>query len=142
MGNTILFDLYINASKEKIFDAFSLPKHLDNWWTLKSSGKPELDAVYNLNFTDEYNWFAKVSKVKQNDFFFLKMTEASTDWIPTTFGIELEESNNGTLLKFSHSGWQHNNHEYRNSSFCWAMLLNGLKNYIEKGITIPFKERN
>lgn len=142
MSDSILFDLHINASKEKVFDAFSLPKHLDNWWTLKSSGKPELDTIYNLNFTDDYNWYAKVSQVEQNVCFFLEMTEASTDWASTTFGIELEERKNGTLLKFSHFGWQHNNHEFRNSSFCWAMLLNGLKNYIEKGITIPFKERN
>jgi len=142
MENKILFDLYINASKQDVFDAFSLPEHLNNWWTLKSSGKPELGAVYNLNFTDEYNWYAEVSQVKQNKSFFLKMTRSSEDWHPTKFGIELEENDNGALLKFSHTGWQNNNHEFRNSSFCWAMLLNALKNYIEKGTIIPFNERN
>ncbi|RZN82191.1 MAG: SRPBCC domain-containing protein [Winogradskyella sp.] len=142
MENKILFDLYINASKEKVFDAFSLPKHLDNWWTLKSSGKPEFGSEYNLNFTDEYDWYAQVSKVKQNEFFFLKMINSSPDWNPTTFGVELEEMDNGTLLKFSHTDWQNNNHEFRHSSFCWAMLLNGFKNYIEKEIIIPFDERN
>lgn len=141
MENRILFDLHINASIQDVFDAFSLPEHLDNWWTLKSSGRPELGTTYNLNFTDKYDWFAEVCLVTQNESFFLKMITSSDDWKPTTFGIELEETNNGTLLKFSHSGWQSNNHEFRNSSFCWAMLLNGLKNYIEKGVVIPFNER-
>ncbi|RNC86790.1 MAG: SRPBCC domain-containing protein [Winogradskyella sp.] len=142
MSHSILLDLYINATKSKVFDAFTLPEHLDNWWALKSSGEPILGAEYNLNFTDKYNWYAEVLKVKQNESFFLKMITSSEEWQPTTFGIELEDTDTGTLLKFSHKDWQHNTHEFRNSSFCWAMLLNGLKNYIEKGIVIPFNERN
>lgn len=140
--HNIYFDLYINASAKQVFEAFCLPEHLNNWWTLKSSGQPELGHVYNLNFTDDYNWFAEVSKVKANEYFYLKLTDASSDWIPTTFGITLEAHDNKTLFKFSHTNWPENNHEFRNSSFCWAQLLQGLKNYIEKGIVIPFEQRN
>lgn len=138
----IYHDFIINASKEKIFEAFTKPKHLNNWWTLASSGKPVLDEEYNLNFTDEYNWFAKVTDVSINEKFYLTMTVASEDWLATTFGIELKNDGQGTLVKFSHTGWKTINAEYRNSSFCWAILLNGLKNYVEKGIVIPFNERN
>ncbi|WP_299334233.1 SRPBCC domain-containing protein [uncultured Psychroserpens sp.] len=140
--HNIYFDLYINSSVKQVFDAFCLPEHLDNWWTLKSSGKPELGHIYNLNFTDDYNWFAEVSKVKANEYFYLKMTDSSSDWNPTTFGITLESHDNKTLFKFSHTNWPENNHEFRNSSFCWAQLLQGLKNYIEKGNVIPFEQRN
>ena len=140
-GFSIYHNLFINASTEKVFDAISLPEHLNNWWSLKSSGEPELGAVYNLNFTDQYNWFGKVSECKSNESFFIKMTDSDTDWNPTTFGFTLEEKENGTYLRFSHTGWQKNNDHLKHSSFCWAMLLNGLKNYLEKGIVVPFEDR-
>lgn len=142
MGHDIFFDFYINAPREKVFETFVLPKHLDNWWTLKSSGKPELDDIYNLNFTDTYNWFAQVSKLKMNHEFYLKIIDADSDWNPTTFGITLEEIQDKTLLKFSHTNWPENNHHYRFSAFCWSQLLLAFKNYIEKGIIIPFDKRN
>ena len=142
MSFNIYHNLVINASLKEVFDAVSLPNHLDNWWTLKSSGKPELHTEYNLNFTDEYDWYCKVSKVEPIKSFHLKMTKSSDDWNPTTFSFDLEAKNNGTLVKFSHVDWKINNNEFRNSSFCWAMLLNGLKNYLEKGEIIPFDKRN
>ncbi len=142
MSYNIYHNLLIIASPKEVFDAVSQPKHLDNWWTLKSSGKPELNATYNLNFTDDYNWFCKVLKVENNESFYLKMTKSDDDWYSTSFGFDLEKKDGGTLVKFSHVNWQKDNDHFKHSSFCWAMLLNGLKNYLEKGIIIPFKERN
>lgn len=46
----------MKTSKENnVFNALTQPKHLNNWWTLKSTGKPELSEEYNLNFADKYN---------------------------------------------------------------------------------------
>lgn len=142
MSYNIYHNLQIKAPAKKVFDAVSQPVHLNNWWTLKSSGKPELHSEYNLNFTDTYNWFCKVSKIIPNKSFHLKMTDADKDWNPTTFGFDLESNENGTMLKFSHVNWQNADDHFKHSSFCWALLLNGLKNYLEKGIIIPFEERN
>lgn len=142
MNHAIFHNLQIEASTKKVFNAVSQPKHLDNWWTLKSSGKPELHAEYNLNFTDEYDWYCKVSKVKSDASIHFKMVKADNDWNPTTFGFDLEQTEKGTLVKFSHVDWQYANNHFKTASFCWAMLLNGLKNYLEKEIIVPFKDRN
>jgi len=138
---SIYHDFSINSSINKVFDAITIPEKLNNWWPLKSSGSPELGAEYNLNFTDKYNWYGTVSEVIINKSFFIKMTQSSHDWNDTTFGFELETKNEGTLVKFSHLGWSFCNAEYRNSSFCWAMLLKGLKDYLEKDLILPFEER-
>ncbi len=140
-GFSIYHNLLVNASPERIFAAITVPKHLNNWWPLKSSGTPELNSIYNFNFTDAYNWYGKVIECKENVSFFIKMTDSDEDWNPTTFGFTLEEKENGTYVRFSHTGWPKDNDHLKHSSFCWAMLLNGLKNYIEKGIIIPFEER-
>lgn len=142
MSYSIFHNLTIKASSKEVFDAVSLPEHLNNWWTLKSSGKPELHSEYNLNFTDTYDWFCIVSKLKRNESFHLKMTQSDADWNPTTFGFDLEAQEYGTLVKFSHVNWKEANHHFKHTSFCWALLLNGLKNYLEKGIIIPFESRN
>jgi uncharacterized protein YndB with AHSA1/START domain len=138
---SIYHNLFIKASAEKVFNAIAIPEHLNNWWPLQSSGNPELNSEYNFNFTDEYNWYGKVSEVTPNQSFFIKMTQSDNDWNPTTFGFVLEESETGVSVKFSHTGWPECNTEFKQSSFCWAMLLNGLKNYVEKGTIIPFEER-
>ncbi len=142
MAFNIYHNLVIKTSPQEVFDAVTLPKHLNNWWTLKSSGTPELNSEYNLNFTDAYNWFGCVSQVKKNTSFYLKMTNSDEDWNPTTFGFDLQMHNSGTLVKFSHVDWAKDNHHFRHSSFCWAMLLNNLKNYLEADVIIPFSERN
>ncbi len=140
-SHSIYHDLTISSTLQKVFDAVSLPEHLNNWWTLKCTGTPELNTAYNLYFAPEYDWLAEVVLVEPNKSFHLKMTQSSEDWKTTTFGFDLEEIDEGVLLKFSHLGWMQCNNEFRNSSFCWAMLLNGLKQYVEKGHVVPFEER-
>ena len=140
--HNIYHDLVINCPPVKVFEAITQPIHLNNWWSLQSSGTPILDTEYNLNFTDDYDWFGKVSKVEQNTSFYITMTSSDDDWNGTTFGFELKPEKGNTLVEFSHCGWKSNNHHFRHSSFCWAQLLNGLKNYLEKGIVIPFEKRN
>jgi uncharacterized protein YndB with AHSA1/START domain len=45
MSFNIYYSLYIKASINRVFVAISEPDQLNNWWTLKSSGKPELYAI-------------------------------------------------------------------------------------------------
>lgn len=140
-GYSIYHDLVIHAPKEKVFSAISEPQELINWWPKKCSGKPELGQTYNFFFTAEYDWYGEVGQVEPNKTFHVKMTNADADWNPTTFGFDLEEMEQGTLLHFWHKNWPENNHHFKRSSFCWALLLNGLKDYLEKGIIVPFENR-
>ncbi len=142
MPHNIYHNFLIKASPKEVFDGVSQPKHLDNWWTLKSAGTPELGAEYNLNFTDQYDWYCTVSKVTPNQTFHLKMIKADADWNPTTFGFDLKKNEKGTMVHFSHVNWPEANHHFKHSSFCWALLLNGLKNYLEKGVVVPFEDRS
>lgn len=100
-----------------------------------------MGEVYNFYFTDEYDWFGKVMHVEANKSFHIQMTESDEDWNPTRFGFDLEEIDQGVWVKFWHVGWPSCNDHFRRSSFCWAILLKGLKDYLEKGIIIPFEER-
>jgi len=143
MMYNILHDFQINVSKHRVFEAVSLPNNLNNWWTLRCSGTLELDSVYNLYFSDEYNWYAEISLLKHDEQIEFKMTKATKEWLPTRFGFILTEiTPNQTYIQFYHADWQNADKEYRISNYCWGNLLRQLKKYLEKGTITPFKERN
>lgn len=137
----IYHDLIIKSTLKEVFEAISLPKHLINWWPLKCSGSPKLGEVYNFYFAPEFDWFGKVIEVSMPHRFVIHMTTSDADWDSTTFGFSLSEEKDYIQVEFWHKGWSACNAHYRRSSYCWAILLQGLKNYVEKGIVVPFAER-
>jgi uncharacterized protein YndB with AHSA1/START domain len=142
MSHSIYFNFIIKSDKFSVYKAVSEPKHLEKWWPLKCSGIPQIGQKYNFNFTDQYDWYAEVKSSKQWDHIHYKMTKSDADWNPTSFGFKLKEKEKGTCLNFFHEGWPELNNHFKHSSFCWAMLLNALKEYLEKGIVIPFEDRS
>jgi len=101
-----------------------------------------LGEEYNFYFGPGYDWYAKVIKAKEGKSFHMKMTKSDEDWNPTSFGFDFENKSEKALLKFWHNGWPECNAHYRHSSFCWAIWLKALKDYIENDIVIPFEERS
>jgi hypothetical protein len=65
-----------------------------------------------------------------------------TDWVNTEVGFELLESQEGTIVRFFHRGWQEESEHFCISNYCWGQLLGGLKDYVETGAVIPFEKRN
>ncbi|WP_339756771.1 SRPBCC domain-containing protein [uncultured Winogradskyella sp.] len=142
MSYSIYHDLVIKSDKLSVFKAISEPDHLEKWWPLKCSGIPQVGKEYNFNFTDTYDWYAKVQNCKTLEHIHYKMTKSDADWDSTSFGFDLNEVETGIQVKFWHINWRECNSNFKKSSFCWAMLLNGLKNYLELDIIIPFDNRS
>jgi uncharacterized protein YndB with AHSA1/START domain len=132
----------INESMQHVFDGFCSPRQLNNWWTKRCSGKPQMNELYNFYFSDEYNWYAKVIHVVPGKELTWQMTGAMEDWMGTLVGFVLAPEKSGTSVSFFHKNWQETNDHFAITTFCWGQLLNGLKNYLEKGEIIPFEKRN
>lgn len=137
----IYHDIYVKASAEKVFSAIVSPEHLVNWWPKKCKGEECLHGEYNFYFTPEYDWLGKVVAFVENKAFHIKMTSADEDWNPTTFGFDLKPAEGGVWIQFWHKDWPELNHHFRRSSCCWALLLQGLKDYVENGNIIEFEKR-
>ena len=139
---SILHDVEIDATCDRVFEAISEPSELEKWWPLRCSGSAALGEVYNLCLSDQYDWLGKVSHFNPGKEFRIRMTKTEVHWRGTSFGFEILELPNGkVLLQFSHDGWTETNVSYRMTSYCWALLLKGLKDYIEKGVVLPFEDR-
>ena len=140
---TIFHNFQINAPIQNVFKAISTPAGFNDWWTLRCEGKPELNEIFNFYFGDEYNWFAEITKYEVNKEIEFKITKASEEWLPTSFGFLLqEEANDSTFVQFYHKNWTEASNEFKISTYCWGSLLRDLKNYLEKGIITPFEQRN
>lgn len=137
----ILHDFPINASPQRVFEAVATPQGLDTWWTLTSTGAPQLGNEYVLNFGPEYVWRAKVTKCVRDEAFELQLTHADKDWTGSRVGFTLENKNGNTLVHFSHLGWPEANAHYRQSTYCWAMYLRLMKRQLEAGEFVPYEKR-
>lgn len=93
---SIKHDLCINASKSEVFDALTKPDLLINWWPLKCNDAAKLGESYNFYFTDQYDWYGKVIECLIGESFVIEMTQSDEDWINTSFGFKLEESDKAT----------------------------------------------
>lgn len=132
----------VKAAPSKVFEAMTSVKGLGSWWPLSSKGEPKLNEVYTFYFGPEYDWRGQVIHVIPDKELTWKMTQCSDDWVGTEVGFILTSENSDTRIRFFHKGWQEVSDHFEISSFCWAMLLSGMKNYVEKGIVIPHAERN
>ncbi|MEO8589678.1 MAG: SRPBCC domain-containing protein [Flavobacteriales bacterium] len=137
----ILHDFVIKAAREKVFAAISEPAQVDNWWSLECAGTPTMGGEYRLFFGEAWDWRARVSRCEPGRAFEWEMTNALPDWVGTRVGFELTTLDEGTKVRFYHSGWATESEHFRISSYCWAMLLRLLKVYVERGEVMPYAQR-
>jgi uncharacterized protein YndB with AHSA1/START domain len=138
----ILHDLYIAVSPGEVFRGVTEPGLLDEWWTKKCSGVPAIGGEYELYFSPEYVWRARVSQVEAGKAFELAMFQADADWEGTRVGFMVQPQSTGTKLRFYHSGWREANEHFRISSYCWATYLRILKRFLEKGERVIYEKRD
>lgn len=141
MSQIILHDFPIAAPPEKVFAGVATPAGLDEWWTARSSGTPQVGTEYQLYFGPEYDWRAVVRKSRPGQAFELELTRAMKDWHGTRVGFELQPTETGTMLRFYHAGWAEATEHYRISCYCWAMYLRILRRNIEFGERVPYEKR-
>lgn len=98
----ILHQFRIDGPCGKVFDAFSRPSDLVNWWPERSAGEPKSGEIYTLWFGPEYDWRAKFIHIVPGREFTWKMTQAMDDWMGTEVGIRLKDDSGGTIVDFFH----------------------------------------
>ncbi|MBK8506739.1 MAG: SRPBCC domain-containing protein [Saprospiraceae bacterium] len=140
--NQIQIELPIRTTVDQLFKAVSDPGELEKWWPLKCAGVPKMGASYNFYFGEEYDWYAEVIKLIPNQIISFKMTRSDADWDPTTLQFSITEEKDQVWILLGHSDWPENNRHFRHSAYCWADLLKGLKDLLEKGLITNFCDRS
>lgn len=138
----ILHQFQVSASPQSVFDAIAFPEGLNAWWTLEAEGRPVANEAYRFYFGPEYDWRGNVMHVIDGTELTWRFTDAMDDWNGTRVGFRLSGNQHGCSVYFFHATWKEASEHYAISNFCWAQLLNGLKNYVERGEVFPFEQRS
>ena len=130
--NTIYQNLIIKANLKCVFEAVTSPDLLNQWWTTKSLGELAIGGIYSFWFSEEYDWQAKVIELDINQLVGYRMIKADQDWEGTELRFKIEIiSEQTTRLHFYHIGWKEMNLHFGQTSHCWALYLNTLKDLLE-----------
>ena len=138
----IRHDFPVSAARPKVFAAVATPRGLDQWWTFSSKGVAEPGAEWEFFFDQKYDWRGKVTRLEPDRLIEWEITRADADWRSTLVTIELSDRADGlTWVKFAHTGWRDAGEHFRITSYCWAMYLRVLKNWLQRGEVVPYDER-
>jgi uncharacterized protein YndB with AHSA1/START domain len=140
--HTIYHNVEIITSPDFLYHAITSAEGLEKWWTLHSSGIPAKGEEYNFYFSPEYDWKAKVTKCEANKLIEWTITEADEDWKDTILSFVIVEKNNKCLLRFEHQKWREADDHFRQTSYCWAMYLKCLKDFLESSVVLPYLKRS
>lgn len=128
----IYHQLEIKAPIENVFECVATPEGIAKWWTLHSTGTPQLKAEIEIDFGPEYKWKAIISKYKPQETVEYQMIISDNDWRNTKIGFNLQQNGEFTRLDFYHIDWPLANDHFKISSYCWAAYLRILKKISRK----------
>jgi uncharacterized protein YndB with AHSA1/START domain len=142
-GLEISHSVFIRATREKVWDAFTTPQGLDGWWgtrgseiDLRPGGKLKLrwrDWGPEKDINDDRDCVViEVSRPKR----FVFQWGPPTDAI-TTVEFDLEEREGGTLLRVREHGFAptaKGRESFGNNSLGWGEVSTLLKFYVEHGV--------
>lgn len=137
----IAHDFPIFAPRHRVFEVLESAEGLARWWTLSSQGTPGVGETYQLDFGPGYQWTAVMRTHQPPAAVEWELTKADPDWQGSRVGFQLEETPEGTQVRFTHRGWPERNEHYRISCYCWAMYLRILKRYLEAGEEVAYPDR-
>lgn len=138
----ILHDFPVAAARTKVFEAVATEQGLERWWTRSSEGRTEVGAEWRLYFDPEFDWRGSVTRLETDRLIEWEITRADTEWTGTRVSVELSDHPGGlTWVRFSHSAWRTAGEHFRISSYCWAMYLRLLKQWLQGGETVPYDRR-
>jgi len=126
---------HINAPIQKVFHALSSIDGLSNWWTNDTSGSAVLDGIIKFRFAGSGGPDMKVIEQETNKKISWKCIDSPHGWVGHTFTFLLDENEEKTRIRFSHSGWEVQDDFYAICSFSWGRYMESLRQYCqyEKG---------
>ncbi|WP_410222473.1 SRPBCC family protein [Pedobacter sp.] len=132
----ILHKLSINAPVEKVYEAITTQKGLSGWWAKQTTAKPELNFINTFTFGNSLTEMKIIQLVPNKKVEWLCIN-ANEEWMNTHISFDLEEKNEKTIVRFSHTDWQAATDFFADCNFNWAKFLYSLRLLCETGSGNP-----
>ncbi|MGZ3813232.1 MAG: SRPBCC family protein [Mucilaginibacter sp.] len=130
---TIAHQVWINAGKEKVYDAVTSTDGLSGWWHPDCTAKAEVGFVNIFRSGGHVHNKMLIVDLKPNEFAEWECINDNGVWTGTHLSFEIIEKQGVCILNFKHSGWESATEFFTVCNFHWARHLLMLKALCETG---------
>lgn len=131
--------LIINSSPEKIYSALRTKEGVASWWTEQTEIGNKVGDLNIFDFGDRHHNEMKISKLIPSKQVEWECLEGDKEWIGTKLIFEIEEKDEGSVLKFNHDDWREETDFFASCNYHWGYYMRSLKLYCETGKGTPFQ---
>ncbi|MDN5211632.1 SRPBCC domain-containing protein [Fulvivirgaceae bacterium BMA12] len=127
------------TTKQKMFEAISLPGELQKWWATTAKGIPETGETLELYFHELTTLKFRYTEMIPSEKLVLTCHDGFGPWQDTVLTFEIEEKDDQVFLTHIHDNIIPEDVEaltYFSSK--WTIYLLSLKNLLENGTGTPF----
>jgi len=132
----------ISAPRESVYQAVATKEGISEWWT-RDGVRGESSEGSRLQFffgQPEPAAVMEITQLDPNSHVSWSCVEGADEWVGTTIGFDLTESDSDTVVMFSHDDWRQQGEFMAHCSARWAYFLLSMKSYVETGRGTPFPE--
>jgi uncharacterized protein YndB with AHSA1/START domain len=133
--------LTIDTPRERVFDAVATLEGLAGWWTTLVDGRAEPGGEITFRFEGlDEQIVMRVDEARTPELLVWTCLEHSghPEWEGTRVAFEIEELNEGSLLRFRHDGLLPTLDCYDVCESGWERFLASIADYAESGKGNPF----
>ena len=141
---SIRFMYAMNVKPERVYEALTRKKQLEEWWTPHCSTDAAEGGEAKFEFPPYGDKVVvKLEKLQPHKMVEWKCTESrmmgTDEWVGTVLRFELSENKRGgTDMVFTHDGWKERSECFGKCTEGWHHFLDSLKSYVETGKGTPF----
>ena len=129
----IKLQLFIDATKEDVFNKLTSIEGLRHWWTMQTTGNAEFYSFRLHLKILQYHIQMKVINIVNNKLVQWQCTKADEDWIGTIVSFKLDTENGKTLVRFTHDKWPTHGDFFAHCNLSWAKYMLSLRLLLETG---------
>jgi len=137
----LLHHISIGATPQHVLATIATEPGLRSWWTADCTAKPEVGYVNVFRFDRgnvEFHFRVDEQSPRHIAWTCIKTPRVPDYWVNTQLVFDLEESDKGTSLRFSHRGWRSAEGAYAECNTVWGEMMHRLRAHAEGKPTEPY----
>ncbi len=122
----------INAAPEKVYAALATQAGLRGWWTSDVKADERVGGKADFGFDRRQIFFRmKIEKLDPGKQVVWSCHGDHPEWNGTTLTWNITREDDGSILRFTHSGWKSISEFCATCNSSWGELMYRLKDYVE-----------
>jgi uncharacterized protein YndB with AHSA1/START domain len=126
------------TTPKAVYDALTTAEGLAGWWTDDTKGNGgEVGGVLEFRFPPVGGFDMEVLELRPSERVVWRVVDGPAEWVGTTIDWNLRQTDDYTIVLFTHQGWQEPVEFMHHCSTKWGSFLMSLKSLVETGTGAP-----